>query len=76
MSLPVRSYLWFSFRFGSAAEGLAPTLGCCNAVVLCALNLNHCREYLDDVELFRGCSEKLLDSMGVLLREIQVEIYK
>ena len=30
------------------------------------------REYLDDVPMFQGCREKLLDSISVLLREIQV----
>jgi CRP-like cAMP-binding protein len=29
------------------------------------------REYLDNVPLFQGCSEKMLDSISVLLREIQ-----
>ncbi len=30
------------------------------------------REYLDNVPLFQGCSEKMLDSISVLLREVQV----
>ena len=30
------------------------------------------REYLDNVPLFQGCSEKMLDSISVLLREMQV----
>jgi hypothetical protein len=31
-----------------------------------------CREYLDNLALFRSCGEKLLDAASVLLREIQV----
>jgi len=29
------------------------------------------REYLDNVRLFQGCSEKLLDTLSVMLREVQ-----
>ena len=32
------------------------------------------REYLDNVALFHGCSEKFLDAVSVLLREVQVRI--
>jgi hypothetical protein len=32
---------------------------------------NFGREYLDNVPLFQGCSEKMLDSISVLLREMQ-----
>jgi hypothetical protein len=31
-----------------------------------------CREYLDNAALFQGCSDKLLDAISVLLREVQV----
>jgi len=30
------------------------------------------REYLDNLVLFQGCSDKLLDAASVLLREVQV----
>ena len=35
----------------------------------------HSREYLDNVPLFQGCSEKMLDSISVLLREIQADTW-
>ena len=31
-----------------------------------------CREYLDNLALFQGCSDKFLDAACVLLREVQV----
>ena len=35
-------------------------------------NCLFCREYLDNVALFQGCGEKLLDAISVLLIEVQV----
>ena len=54
------------------ARSILAALSCGRNIQIDFCLLLSVREYLDNVPLFQGCSEKMLDSISVLLREVQV----
>ena len=55
-----------------AHSKVSPFIGCLTCMRTTWLSTFFRREYLDNVSLFHGCGEKLLDAISVLLREVQV----